>query len=272
MHRSWPISTNVPALLELQLQLRQALLGGDASELVAAIRGEGLAPSARLAIYRHHAVATLSAVLKGTFPVVCRLVDERFFAYAAHEYLREHPPHSRCIVEYGADFADFLAGFEPCKGLPYLPDVARFEWALNASATVREVVPLPISALEAITSEKAGHLKLRLQPSVSYFASYWPIGAIWQANQENEVPKVDLASGGTRVEFRRAGDAVAWRGLDPGTFAFRAALADGLVLSVAAAAATEKDPAFDIAAALERVFAVGLAVAFTESRTGTVGP
>ena len=103
------MSTNVPPLLELQLQLRQALLGGNASELVAAIRGDGLAPSARLAIYRHHAVATLSAVLKGTFPVVCRLVDERFFAYAAHEYLREHPPHSRCIVEYGADFADFLA-------------------------------------------------------------------------------------------------------------------------------------------------------------------
>jgi hypothetical protein len=37
-------------------------------------------------------------VLEDTFPVVCRLVDKRFFAYAAHEYLREHPPHSRCLV------------------------------------------------------------------------------------------------------------------------------------------------------------------------------
>ncbi len=104
-------------LLELQLELRRAVLGGDTAALVAAIRGDGLDPAARLQIYRNHAIATLGAVLEGTFPVVCRLVDKRFFAYAAHEYVREHPPHSRCLVEYGADFADFLAGFEPCKDL-----------------------------------------------------------------------------------------------------------------------------------------------------------
>lgn len=252
--------TDVPELLELQLQFRRAVIGENAAEIVAAIRGDGLVPSARLAIYRNHAVATLTAVLRGTFPVVCRLVDERFFAYAAHEYLREHPPRSRCVVEYGSDFADFLGGFEPCKGLPYLPDMARFEWALNASATVREAVSLSIKALEAVPPEKARYLKLRLQPSVSYFASCWPIDAIWRANQEDEVPTVDLTSGGTCVEFRRAGKAVAWRGLDPGTFAFRTALANGLVLSAAAAAAMAEDSAFDIATALECIFAEGLAI------------
>ena len=70
--------------------------------------------------------------------LVCRLVDKDFFAYAAYKYLREHPPHSRCLVEYGADFADFLARFAPCQDLPYLADVARFEWALNIAATVRK--------------------------------------------------------------------------------------------------------------------------------------
>jgi hypothetical protein len=124
----------VSRLLELQIQLRQAVLGGDTAEIVAAIRGDELDPAARIGIYRNHAFAILSASLRGTFPVICRLVDERFFAYAAHEYLREHPPRSRCLVEYGADFADFLADFEPCKALPYLADVARFEWALNIAA------------------------------------------------------------------------------------------------------------------------------------------
>src|SRR5436190_137705 len=109
----------VSTLLELQMQLRHALLGGDTAEIVVAIRGDGLDPVARVGIYRNHAFATLGASLKGTFPVVCRLIDKRFFAYAAHEYLRKHPPHSRCLVEYGADFADFLANFEPCKALPY---------------------------------------------------------------------------------------------------------------------------------------------------------
>jgi len=88
------MSIDMPSLLELQLQLRRAVLGGDAAGLVAAIHGDGLDPAVRLRIYRNHAFAALGAVLESTFPVVCRLVDKRFFAYAAHEYLREHPPHS----------------------------------------------------------------------------------------------------------------------------------------------------------------------------------
>ena len=265
MPKSWPMCTDMSTLLELQMRLRRAVLGGDTAEIVSAIQGDGLDPAARLGIYRHHAFTTLGDALQGTFPVVCRLVDKRFFVYAAHEYLREHPPHSRCLVEYGADFADFLAGFEPCQDLPYMADVARFEWALNIAATVREATPLQAEALAAVPAQKAPYVALRLQPSLSYFASPWPIDAIWQANKEDEVPPIDLAGGGTSLEIRRAGEAVAWRRLDPGTFAFRTALADGLVLAAAMAAATLRDATFDLTAALRHVFTEGLAVAFVIS-------
>ena len=253
-------------LHELQMRLRRAILDGDTADIVAAIQGDGLDPATRVGIYRNHAFGTLGTALQNTFPVVCRLVDKRFFAYAAHEYLRAHPPHSRCLVEYGADFADFLARFTPCEGLPYLADVARFEWALNIAATVREATPLQADALAAVPAEQAAYVALRLQPSLSYFASPWPIDTIWQANKEDEVLPIDLASGGTSLEIRRSGEAVAWRRLDPGIFAFRTALADGLVLAAAMAAATLRDPAFDLTSALQQVFAEGLAVAFCISR------
>jgi hypothetical protein len=253
------MSTEMPNLLELQMQLRRAVLGGDTAELVGAIRGDDLDPAARLRIYRNHAFATLGAILEGAFPVVCRLVDKRFFAYAAHEYLREHPPHSRCLVEYGADFADFLANFEPCKDLPYLADVARFEWALNTAATVPEASPLKIGVLATVPPEGASLLKISLQPSVSYFASGWPIDAIWLANQQKKARPVDLASGGTTIEIRRAGEGFSWQRLDPSAFAFRRALAEGFALGTAAAIAAA-DPAFDLAAALDGVFAERLVV------------
>jgi putative DNA-binding protein len=256
---------DLSTLLELQLRLRRAILGGDTAEIVDAILGDGLDPSARVGIYRHHASTTLGEALQATFPVVCRLVDKRFFAYAAHEYLREHPPHSRCLVEYGADFADFLAGFAPCQGLPYLADVARFEWALNIAATVWEATPLQAQTLAAVPSEDSAYLAFRLQPSLSYFASPWPIDTIWQANKVDEVPQIDLASGGTSLEICRAGDAVVWRRLDSGTFAFRTALADGLVLAAAMSAAILKDSGFDLVTALRQVFVDGLAVGFVIS-------
>jgi len=275
MRKSSLMPAAMSTLRELQMQLRQAVLGGDTAEIVAAIRGDGLDPAARIGIYRNHAFATLGASLQGTFPVVCRLVDERFFAYATYEYLREHPPHSRCLIEYGADFADFLADFEPCKALPYLADVARFEWALNIAASVREAAPLEPQALAAVPANDAAYVALRLQPSLSYLTSPWPIDAIWQANQENEVPPVDLASGSARLEICRAGDAVAWLRLDPATFAFRTALADGLVLAAAMAAATLQDPAFDLAAAVQHIFAKGLAVGYcllSEQKTFPLRP
>jgi len=262
MPKSWPMPTDVSMLLELQMQLRRAVLRGDTAEIVAAILGDGLDPAARVGIYRNHAFATLGDTLRGTFPVVCRLADKRFFAYAAHEYLREHPPHSRCLVEYGADFADFLARFAPCEQLPYLADVARFEWALNIAATVPEETPLQAERLAAIPPAEAAYVALRLQPSLSYFASPWPVDAIWEANQQEEVPAIDLASGGTSLQIRRAGERVGWRRLDPGNFAFRTALADGLVLAAAISAATLQDPAFELTASLRQVFAEGLAVAF----------
>jgi hypothetical protein len=263
MPKSWPMSAVNLTLLELQTRIGKAVLGGDIAEIAAAIESDRLDPAARLGIYRNHAFATLGAALEATFPVVCRLVDERFFTYAAHEYLREHPPRSRCLVEYGADFPDFLAGFRPCKDLPYLADVARFEWALHIAATVREAPPLQIDALAAIPAERAGYLGFRLQPSVSYFASPWPIDEIWQANQEGEVPPVDLASGAPCLEIRRADEGVAWYRLDPGTFWFRTALADGLGFAAAIAKATQRDSGFDAGVALQRVFAEGLAVDFS---------
>ena len=262
MRKNSPMPAVTSTLRELQMQLRQAVLGGDTAEIVGAIRDDGLDSTARLGIYRNHFFTTLRGLLQGAFPVVCRLVDERFFAYAAHEYVREHPPRSRCLVKYGADFAEFLADFEPCKALPYLADVARFEWALNIAASVREAAPLPPQVLAEVPTNEAACVALRLQPSLSYVSSPWPIDAIWQANQENEVPLVDLASGGARLEVRRVGDSVGWLRLEPATLAFRTALADGLVLAAAMAAAALQDPAFNLAAAVQNIFAEGLAVAY----------
>lgn len=249
-------------LRELQMQLRRAVLGDDTAEIVASIRGDALDPAARIRIYGNHFFATLGGLLQDTFPVVCRLVDERFFAYAAHEYVREHPPRSRCLVQYGVDFADFLADFEPCRAVPYLADVARFEWALNSAASVPEAAPLTPRALAEVPSNEAAHVAFRLQPSVSYLLSPWPVDAIWQANQQSEVTPVDLAGGCARLEIRRAGNTVAWLRLDPATFAFRTALADGLVLAAAITAATVQSRTFDPTTAVQQIFADGLAAGY----------
>jgi hypothetical protein len=253
----------VPSLRELERDVRRALLGGDDAPARAAIRDDGLDARARLAIYRHHVVTTLTAALQATFPVVCRLVDERFFAYAADRYIQAEPPSGPCLFEYGAGFADFLAAFPPCRSLPYLADVARLEWAMERALHAPDATPLPIQAIKGAAPELAASLTFTLDPSVSLLLSPYPIDRIWRANQP-DVPEpavVDLAAGGARLEIRRRGDEVGFRALDPAVFAFRRVLASGADLTAATGAALAADPAFDLGRALAALFDDGLPIA-----------
>ena len=68
------------ALRDLQTAFRQALLEDDktaAAALGVEIADGELSASERLAVYRNNIFASLTDALKETFPVICRLVDER---------------------------------------------------------------------------------------------------------------------------------------------------------------------------------------------------
>lgn len=250
------------ALRDLQDAVRAALLEGDAARAVSHVVPDGIAPAARLAIYRHHVLATLTAVLQAAYPVVCRLVDERFFAYAANEYVRRHPPAGPCLFEYGATFPEFLAAFPPCAPLPYLPDVARLEWALHAAWHADDAVAVDGERLARVASERAAGLVLRLHPSVSALRSSWPVHRVWRAHQPgaDEGDVVDLAAGGVCLEVRRRGDDVTVRETTTGGYALRRSLLDGRPLGLAAQVALAAEPGLDLAAELTQLLDDGLVV------------
>lgn len=254
----------MPSLAELQHAFARAIWDGTDGEVVGAIRADGLLPEARVALYRHHVFATLTAALAATYPVVSRLVDERFFAYAADRYIREHPPAGPCLFEYGASLPEFLAAFPPCRDLVYLPDVARLEWAMNRALHAADAAPLDPDRLRAVAPEATPRLRFRLHPSVSLLASAWPIDRTWRANQPDADPttRIDLDAGGVRLEVRRLADDVVFRVLDGPTFAFRHALVEGRALEDAASVALAVSPDFDLAAAIQDLCLEELLVGF----------
>ena len=267
-------------LRELQSAFADALLGGeprrenvsapaalaDGSGLISLIADDGLAPEARLAIYRHHVTASLTGVLEGIFPVVRRLVDPRFFAYAADAYIRAHPPASPRLERYGAGFADLLRDFPPCRDLAYLPHIAHLEWAMHAAFHAPDSEPLDSARLLELPTQQLGRVVLVLDPSLSLLTSPWPVDVVWQANQEDSADEhVDLDAGGTRLEVRRAAGVVGMRRLAPGDFALRTALAEGSTLGAAVAAALAANSQCDVTAALRDLFEQRIAVAFSVS-------
>ena len=253
-------------LHDLQVVLRDALLGGDAEAAAREIAGDGLAPEARLAVYRHHVSTTLTAALKATYPVICRLVDARFFAFAADRYLRAHPPASPCLFEYGASFPEFLAAFPPCRDLAYLPDVARLEWAMKVASHAEDVAVLDPSRLAAVEAADMPRLTFTFEPSVSLLASPWPIERIWRANQDDAASLVvDLGAGGTRLQIRRVEGSVGISVLDAGVHLFRTVLAEGSTLEQAAAAASAADATLDLTRAIHELLQERIVVDFAVS-------
>lgn len=228
------------ALREVQAALRRALLDDDIGPAAAFLRDDGLGAAARLAIYRHHVRASLTAVLMSTYPVVVRLVDPRFFRYAADRYIRSEPPTGPCLFEYGAGFADFLARFPPTRPLAYLPDVARFEWAMNVAQHARDDAPADAATLDP-------GLRVTLHPAVTLLRSTWPVDRIWRANQPGaDEGAIDLDGDGTRLQVWRVNGEVVFRRLSVAERAFRVALAVPQRLEAAAAAALTADPEADV--------------------------
>ena len=252
------------ALRELQRAMGRAVLGLDEAPSIEAIHGDGLDPAARLGIYRNHYLSSLTEALKAIYPVVCRLVDERFFAYAAHGFIAKTPPREPCLFEYGAAFPDYLAVLPAATSLVYLSDVARLEWAINAALHAPAEAPITPAGFAQVSMADYPKLVFRLQPSLRLLASDWPVDRIWQANQpEHEsVGRVDLDEGGCHLEIRQQDDAVVFRRLDAGEFSFRKALGEGRSLEAAAATVVASEPSFDLAAALSRLMGEGLIAGF----------
>ena len=258
------------ALRDLQTALRQALLEEDVGAsyaLEAEIADGGFPARERLAVYRNNVFASLTDALRETFPVICRLVDERFFSYAAHEFIACHPPKRPSLTEYGGAFPDFLADFPPCRGLAYLADAARFEWLMNLAAHAAEAEPVSPDSLAEIDAQDAALLVLALRDSYGYVSSPWPVDRIWRANRPGACSEaaVDLASGGAYLEVSRQGEEVVFRALDHPTFAFRQALAGGAPLGEALERAFAIAPDFAVGDALAALFAEGAVTAVTSS-------
>jgi hypothetical protein len=241
------------ALPDLQDAFRDALLDGSARRILREIENRRVGPAGALAIYRNHVRISLTAALRTTFPVVCRLVDERFFAFAAHAYIQAQPPAAPCLAEYGASFPDFLAGFVPCRGVPYLADVARLEWALNLAHIAPHAPRLDRASLAALPPETLPRLVCTFAPSLRLLASAYAIDRIWLANQEPVQAGVVELGGGARLQIYRAVDGPVFHALDQAEFLFRQALLRGLPLGEAADAASAADPMFDLALELRRM-------------------
>ena len=252
------------ALHELQLAFAGAILEHRADDLVGRVRAGGLAAAERVQVYRNNSFASLTQALAGVYPVVARLVGERFFAQLARAYIRTHPSRSGNLHDFGGALALFAGGLPETRELPYLADVATLEWAYHESFHAADAPPLDLARLAGVPESEHERLRFRLHPATRLVASRYPIYAIWEANQDDAdcESTIDLDAGPDYLMVARRGLETFVARVAPGDFALAAEISAGATLAQACDAALAADPAIDLGAAFGRLVASGTVAGF----------
>lgn len=222
-------------------------------------------PARRLAVYRNNVVSSLIDALADTFPVVQALVGVEFFRAMASVFVRHSPPSSRLLSQYGRTFPDFIADFEPARGVAYLADMARLEFArvsayhaADADTVSHESIALALGN----SPERLGELHLSLHPSVSVVESAFAIVSLWAAHQgdDADIGAVDPAVAEDALVLRDGLDVLVLR-LPAGAARFVRAIECCRGFADAASDAGNATPEFDLAAALALLLGHGAVIA-----------
>ena len=255
----------MPELLDLQRDFASALRDRDRTAGAGRwLAGDAAAVDRRLAIYRGNMVAAADKALSSAYPVVRQVVGEEFFHGLAREYQRGTPSTSGDLTDFGATFDAFLATFEHAQSLPYLPDLARLEWAVHRAYGAADAPDWDAAALGAVAPGQQAAIRFQWSPGLAVVESTSPIVRIWTIHQPG-------FAGTFSVEWDRAdtalvardGFAVTVAECNGGDATFLSASLAGAPLGDAAAKALARHPDFDLGALLVRAIAARLVCGFT---------
>lgn len=163
-------------------EFSQALLNADAIALHLGESGEG-AFAQRFAIYRNNVRASRTEALRQGFPVLAQLFGAEYFTALAAVFIQQHPPRSAALHEYGAELADYIAGFQPLSALGYLADIARLEWALLCAFHAADTLVLSLADMDLASLTERLAQPLHWHPSVTLLRSEHPLYRLWASQQ-----------------------------------------------------------------------------------------
>ena len=247
------------ALAAMQATFSGALFdaAGEAA-LHVQLQPAGAAAASRIALYRGNLSGTWDKVLAAAFPVIRQLVGAEFFSALARAFGMAHPSDSPDLNRFGAHFAAFLARFEHVADLPYLPDMARLEWALHRTHYAPDAPALDSAALASLTPEQFEAARFALHPAASLFASPWAVLALWQAHQGEGIAFPQELAAPCHAVLARPLWKAQVQPLSAAAFTALSALAGGAPIGAALDAAFEIDEQLDVGAWLREWIALGL--------------
>jgi Putative DNA-binding domain len=221
-----------------QQRLLRAVWGED-------VFADGAAPRLRqdaqlrtgLAAYRANAGALAERALAAAYPTVQQLLGEEAFAALARAHWHAQPPQAGDVALWGGSLPAYLAAARELAEEPYLPDMARLEWAVHEAERAADATP--VQGLQMLATVDPDGCRLQFAAGTALIESAFPVASIWHAHRSHAEDRFAgvreaLAAGAAEsVLVQRQGWRVQVTTLDAVTTRFSAALLAGRSLAVA---------------------------------------
>lgn len=229
---------------ERQQRLLRALLGDDPPALVAGWLRESATTAGfdrGLAAYRGNACANAGRALALAYPTLAQLLGHEAFAALASAFWQQRPASAGDLGLWGAGLSTFIAEINALDSEPYLPDVARLEWALHLAERAADAAPP--QGLDCLADSDPEALFLHFGPGTALVDSDHPIATIVQSHRSQAADRFApvraaiKAGAGECVLVERHGWRAVPRSLPPDEARFARALLAGCSLADALDAA-----------------------------------
>lgn len=183
-------------------------------------------------VYRNTVRRGAMEALVANYPTLGRMVGDEWLQAAAAIYVESHWPRSPVLLDYGADFAAFLADFPPATAMPYLAEVARFDRAWTECHIAGDAPMLSLNELAGL-GEGIAAVRLRPHPAARWvWCDQAPAFELWQRHREN-LGLAELAWRPDGGLLTRPEGAVRWQPVARAAAALLDACADGALLAEA---------------------------------------
>jgi hypothetical protein len=257
----------MPRLHELQSAFAAAIVEGKSLPTITSIQAGSSWRS--LALYRRLIRNNYVQALTITYPVLHRLVGDRYFKVFARGYLKRFPSTSGDLFAYGRHLPLFLFQL----GSPrLLIELARLEWACHEVYQASDSPPLVPDQLSAVASADPSRVTFHLNTAVRLLRLSMPVHHLWHALQSDDpttmVADRPLPDEETDVVVTRARGNIHVTALAALDFRLLDAMADRKSVAEVEQIAMEYDSEFDFSRFLASILELNLLRGVsTEGRT-----
>ena len=234
------------ALAKIQRDFCQFILGRGCQDFMQHVKPTTLSQQSSLGIYHNTIFSVHARALQNDYPLVFSMMgpsDARIMAFA---YVETSFPCTASLDEWGGGLVTFIQRYESASSLPYLSDVAQYEWSKHKAYCAPEDPLLTPEDMRKLTVLDQEDLIFRFQKSFQLLAFSYPLEQIISAHQENpKEPILEFQGSSYALILKHQGFIkVYW--LAPSLFVFVNRLKEGQDVEVAFAAAQVLEPQFDV--------------------------